>query len=62
MMDRQTEHTEVLSFPLKIAYRLGWRYIGFSAMVMVRNGRASRVGYGIEPDVEQGYPRLIGVR
>ena len=61
IMDRQTEHTEVLSFPLKIAYRLGWRYVGFSAVVMVRNGRASRVWYGIEPDVEQGYPRLYSV-
>jgi hypothetical protein len=61
IMDRQTEHTQVLSFPLKIAYRLGWRYVGFSALVKVRNGRASSVWYGIEPDVEQGYPRFYSV-
>jgi hypothetical protein len=61
LMDHWTEHTEVLSFPLKIAYRLGWRYVGFSALVMVRNGRVSRVWYGIEPDVEQGYPRIYSV-
>jgi hypothetical protein len=58
-MDHQTEHTAVLSFPLKIAYRLGWRYVGFSAQVMVRNGKATSVWYGIEADVEQGYPRII---
>ncbi|MGO9096552.1 MAG: hypothetical protein ACLQGV_15185 [Bryobacteraceae bacterium] len=49
---------ETLPLPLKTAYWLGCRYIGFSAQVNVRDGRVSRVGYGIEPDVELGWPRF----
>jgi hypothetical protein len=47
---------DLMSFPFKLAHWLGWRYISFSATVAVQNGRTSYVWYGIETDVEQGWP------
>jgi hypothetical protein len=51
------EPMNAVNFPVKLAHWLGWRYIDFSAWVVLRNGRASNVGYRIEADIEQGWPR-----
>ena len=51
-----TKPMDLMSFPFKLAHWLGWRYISFSAVVVVQNGRASYVWYGIETDIEQGWP------
>jgi hypothetical protein len=50
------EPIDLMSFPFKLAYWLGWRCISFNAWVMVDNGTVSQVGYGIDKDME-GWPR-----
>ncbi len=46
----------LLTFPLKIAYAIGWRHLSFSAYVTVLRGTVSSTGYNLEPDVLIGYP------
>ncbi len=47
---------DLLSFPFKVAYVLGWRHLSFSASVTVLNGTVSSTWYDIEPDVLISYP------
>lgn len=55
-LESAKEPMDFVSFPVKLAHWLGWRYVGFNAWAVVKNGRVSNVGYGIETDIEQGWP------
>jgi hypothetical protein len=46
----------VLTFPFKVAYAIGWRHLSFSAYVTVLKGTVWSTGYNLEPDVLIGYP------
>jgi hypothetical protein len=47
---------KVLSFPVRVAYLLGWRHLSFAASVVVLDGAVSSSCYRIDPDVFLGWP------
>jgi hypothetical protein len=43
---------DLVSFPFRLAYWLGWRYVNFRASAIIRDGRVAHISYTIDTDIE----------